>query len=290
MVAELGLLFDFGLVLVAGTVFGFLARELKQPLLVGYIIAGLIIGPLGFQLISDSNAILSLAELGVAFLLFAVGMEIDFSKLAQYKKPILIGGFLQVAITSVIVSLALRFFALPFLESVYVGLIVAFSSSVIAVKLLTDSRQLNSLEGKLIIGYALVQDLLAVVLMPLLAHPESVFSPGALVMLLASFVVLVLTGYILGKFVFPRVTTEAAKSQEVFFLTMVSSCFLFIFLSKSLGFPLAVGAFIGGLALGRIPFNLEAQNSVHYLRDLFGTVFFVALGLQLKTLVLGPLF
>jgi CPA2 family monovalent cation:H+ antiporter-2 len=284
MAAEFALLFDFGLVLVAGTVFGFLARELKQPLLVGYILAGLVIGPLALGLINDYSV------LGVAFLLFAIGMEIDFSRLSRFKKPILLGGVAQVALSTAIVALLLPLLGIPFLEAVYLGLIVAFSSSVIAIKILVDSKQLNSLEGKLIVGFALVQDLLAVILLPLLADPSTLFSPSAFLGLAAGFAVLVVAGYALSKWVFPRLTTEAAKNQEIFFLTTVSSCFLFIFLSNELRFPLAVGAFIGGLALGRIPFNLEAQNSVHYIRDLFGTVFFVALGLQMKALVLSPLF
>ncbi len=290
MVQEFTLLFDLGLVLVAGTIFGFLARELKQPLIVGYILAGLAIGPLALQLINDYSVIGVLSELGVAFLLFAIGMEIDFSKLSRYKKPVVIGGISQVLITTAIVGFGFPFFGLSFLESVYLGLIVAFSSSVIAIKILTDSKQLNSLEGKLIVGYALVQDLLAVLLLPLLENPQTIFSPQALFSLLAGFAALVITGVVLSRFVFPRVTNEAAKNHEIFFLTTVSSCFLFIFLSNILQFPLAVGAFIGGLALSRIPFNLEAQNSVHYIRDLFGTVFFVALGLQLKALVFSPLF
>lgn len=290
MVQEFTLLFDLGLVLVAGTVFGFIARELKQPLLVGYILAGLVIGPLGLHLIGDYAVISVLSELGVAFLLFAVGMEIDFSKLSRFKSVILVGGIAQVVLTTLIAALAVFAVGFAWLESVYLGLIVAFSSSVIAVKILTDSKQLNSLEGKLIIGYALVQDLLAVILLPLLQNPATLFSVQTFAPLIAGFAVLIVTGFVLSKWVFPRVTTEAAKNQEVFFLTTVSSCFVFVFLSNWMGFPLAVGAFIGGLALGRIPFNLEAQNSVHYIRDLFGTVFFVSLGLQLKVLALSPLF
>ncbi|MBS3061653.1 MAG: cation:proton antiporter [Candidatus Diapherotrites archaeon] len=290
MVQELTLLYDLGLVLVAGTLFGFIARELKQPLLAGYILAGLAIGPLALKLISDYSVISVLSELGIAFLLFAIGMEIDFSKLTRFKKPIILGGVAQVLITAGIVGIGLPLLGLTFLESVYLGLIVAFSSSVIAIKILTDSKQLNSLEGKMIIGYALVQDLLAVILLPLLANPSTIFSPAVFFQLLSGFALLVATGFVLAKWVFPRVTTEAAKSQEIFFLTTISSCFVFIFLSNHLSFPLAVGAFIGGLALGRIPFNLEAQNSVHYIRDLFGTVFFVALGLQMKALVFTPLF
>ncbi len=293
MALETTLLFDFGLVILAGTVVGLLARGFKQPLLVGYILAGIAIGPIGLSLVQDLGIISALSELGIAFLLFAIGMQIDFSRLAQFKKEILIGGISQVILTALVVVIAAPLLGTSFIESVYLGLIVAFSSSVLAIKMLTDAKQLNSLEGKLIIGYALVQDVLAVLILPVLANPETIFSTQQLLQTGAGFAALVVTGYLLSRFVFPRVTSTAAKTEELFFLTIVSSCFVFLFLSAQLKFPLAVGAFIGGLALSRIPFSLEAQNNIAYLRDLFGTVFFVSLGLQLTspaTLLANPLF
>lgn len=282
MAQEISLLFDLGLVLVAGTIFGLIAKELKQPLLIGYVVAGIIIGPSVLKLISDLDIISVLSQLGVAFLLFAIGMEINFSKLSKLKKVLILGGIAQVGITVAVVMLFGGILGLSTIESVYLGLIVAFSSSVVAVKILTDTKQVDSLEGKLIIGFALVQDMLAVFMLPFIQNPETIFSVSHVFTLLSGFAMLLVSAYLLSKVVFPRFADRAVKSQEIFYLTVISSCFVFIFLSDFFNFPFAVGAFIGGVVLGRIRYSHEAKHSVEYLADMFGSVFFVSLGLGLN--------
>ncbi len=284
-----GLLFDLAAIIIAGTILAYAARYFKQPLLVAYIIAGIIIGPIGLHLINDYTTIAELSELGVAFLLFTVGMELDFSRMFEYKKIIFFGGILQVFVTAAIVAVIMGFFAMNPIEAVYVGFILAFSSTVIVVKLLSSANQLNSLEGKLIIGYALVQDLVAVIVLPLLANPAAIANPAIFFDFFLRMLAMFLLAFVLSKIVIPRVLDYSAKSQEIFYLTTLSSCFAFIFLSQLLGFSIAVGGFIGGIAMARVPSNNEALANIRYIRDLFATIFFVSLGMQFNIISLSNL-
>ncbi len=284
-----GLLFDLAAIIIAGTILAYAARYFKQPLLVAYIVAGIIIGPVGLHLINDYTTIAELSELGVAFLLFTVGMELDFSRMFEYKKIIFIGGILQVFVTAATVAAIMGFFAMKPIEAVYVGFILAFSSTVIVVKLLSSANQLNSLEGKLIIGYALVQDLVAVIVLPFLANPAAIANPAIFFDFFLRMLAMFLLAFVLSKIVMPRVLDYSAKSQEIFYLTTLSSCFAFIFLSQLFGFSIAVGGFIGGIAMARMPSNNEALSSIRYIRDLFATIFFVSLGMQFNIISLSNL-
>lgn len=283
MVLESALLTDLGIIVLVGTLFAFVFKKLNQPLLVGYIFAGVLVGPVALGLINDVTNISALAELGVAFLLFALGMEIDFSKLMEFKKTLVLGGLGQIVLNTALVAALTHFLGFSLIEAIYAGFIVSFSSTVIVVKILSESKQLNSLEGKLIIGYALVQDLVAVLILPVLAQANALTNFSLLTGILASILVLLGLGFAISRWVFPRLVRFAARSPEIFYLTVLSSFFFFTGLSQLLNFSLAAGAFIGGLALSQTAFSTEALTIIRNIRDLFATVFFVSLGMQLTS-------
>ncbi len=278
---EPSILIDLILIILAGTALGCIARFLKQPLLVSYLIAGLIIGPLGLKLISNTSDILLFSELGVAFLLFAVGIETDIAKLVRMKGTVIGGALIQVFVTASIVFAIMRFFSLPFMESVYLGLILAFSSTVIVVKILTSKNQVSTLHGRLIIGFAVVQDALAVLLLPVLARPETIMHFSIAATFLLSIFSLFAMAFLLNRYVLPRVLAYFANTAELFYLIIVSVCFIFIYLSVVFDFSIAVGAFIGGISLSSLPYNVEASSKIRGLRDFFSTIFFVSLGMQI---------
>lgn len=280
MVLETTLLVDLAIIILAGTGVGCIARLLKQPILVSYLAAGAIIGPIGLGLISNSADILLFSELGVAFLLFAIGIETDFAKLMKMKGLVIGGSLLQVAVTSTIVFGAMRMLSLGFMESVYLGLILAFSSTVIVVKILTSRNQVSTLHGRLIIGFAVVQDAVAVLLLPLLASPESIAQLDMASSFLVSIAALFAIAFILNRFVLPKILKRFANTSELFYLIIVSVCFIFIYLSVQFNFSIAVGAFIGGISLSSLPYNVEASSKIRGLRDFFSTIFFVSLGMQ----------
>ncbi|MBI5554207.1 MAG: cation:proton antiporter [Candidatus Diapherotrites archaeon] len=290
---NLTLLFDLGLILLSATVFNYLVRLLNQPNLLGYILAGLFIGPAGLGAlhwavsgipvgITNLNDVLLLSELGVAFLLFGVGVESDFSKILKTGKTALIGGIVQVILTLVLVAaglMALGIYSLPL--ALYLGLILAFSSTLIVVKILSDTHAINTLHGRLMFGFLLVQDLLAILAMPLLGSVSIAAPLQQAVIVLLQGVALIFLAFLLYRFVYPSLYRFASKSDETFFLVALSSAFLFILLSAAMHFPIAVGAFISGISLSTLPYSTEVFNKIRGVRDFFSTIFFVTLGIQI---------
>ncbi|MBN2067477.1 MAG: cation:proton antiporter [Candidatus Diapherotrites archaeon] len=294
MALEFSLLIDLGLIVIAATLFGYIARLLKQPSLLAYILAGLAIGPLGLGAmnlafqgmplgISNMQDIRVFSELGIAFLLFSVGVESDFRKLLSVGKTALLGAILQVAVTIAIgVLFTMLFPIMSFEESIYLGVILAFSSTMIVIKILGDAYEINTLHGRLLIGFLLIQDFLVIIAIPLLKDISLALSPGFLSEVVLKTVLLIAAAGVINRYLLPRLFKFSLRYQEEFYLAAVSSCFIFIGLALVMDIPIAVGAFIGGLALSTLPYNTEIFNKIRGLRDFFVTIFFVSLGMQLS--------
>jgi CPA2 family monovalent cation:H+ antiporter-2 len=289
---DITLLIDLGIIIVAATLFGYVARVFKQPSLLAYILAGVVVGPLvlgrmdpinGFKIgISSMEDIRILSELGIAFLLFSVGVETDFRKFLSTSRIAILGGCLQVALTIGIVMLfSMLFPIISFEQSVYLGVILAFSSTMVVIKLLGDNYQINTLHGRLMIGFLLVQDFLVILAIPLLKDITVAFAPSTLGLVLVKIAVLIVSAAIINRHLFPRLFRFSMNYQEEFYLAALSSCFIFIGLAILMQLPLAVGAFIGGLALSTLPYNTEIYNKIRGIRDFFVIIFFTSLGMQL---------
>ncbi|MFH1895255.1 MAG: cation:proton antiporter [archaeon] len=277
-----GLVFELGLIVVFATLTALIGRFLKQPLILSYIVAGLIIGPIGLNLIGLTEGgenILLISELGIAFLLFTVGVESDLNKLKNMGKIVFFGGTIQVLLTLIISFFLFSVLGLDFIVSVYLGLILAFSSTSVVIKHLSDSQKLNTLHGRLMIGFLIVQDFLIVLALPLVSVNS--FSFTVVIPIIAKGVLLLLFAFLLGKHVFSRIISYSSRSQELLFLSGLSTCFVFIFISSLLDFSPAIGAFLAGLSLSSLSTNLELVGKIRGIRDFFVTVFFVSLGMQL---------
>ncbi len=284
MAAEFALLLDLGIIAIFATILAYVSRLIRQPIIVAYIIAGLIIGPIGFGLITDSVNIAILSELGIAFLLFTIGIETEVSKLLRIGKTIVIGAILQVALTIFATFAAMQFLGVGFVEAMYVALIVAFSSTAVIVKMLSDTKQISTLHGRLLIGFMLMQDVLLILAMPLLANISNIVSASMLLRLAGNGTILLVLTLIANKFVFPALFkySSKSKSSELLFLTSLSACFAFIGAALLLNFSIAIGAFLAGIALSGLPYTFEVLNSIKGLRDFLVTVFFVSLGMQIS--------
>jgi len=280
-VSTLGIVYDVGIIVVFATIAAIITKLLKQPMILAYIVAGLIIGPIGFGIIGQTEPIRLLSELGIAFLLFTVGVESDLNKMKKIGKLILFGTGLQVILIVLFTAIFSYLLALNLLTSIYLGLILAFSSTTIVVKILSDNHHLNTLHGRLMIGFLVMQDLFVIFALPLLAGSTQFFSLGFLGMTLLKGALLVLLAFMLGRYVFSRLLTFSIKSQELMYLTAVSMCFLFIFMSYMLNFSPAVGAFLAGLSISSLSYNIELASKIKGLRDFFVTIFFVSLGMQI---------
>jgi CPA2 family monovalent cation:H+ antiporter-2 len=276
------LLLDMGLVILIATLLAYLARALRQPLIVAYVVAGILVGPMGFGLITSPEDINTLAELGIAFLLFTVGLEIDFRKLRSVGKASLAGAAIQMVLTFLMgIGIAIAL-GLELLVGTYIGLLLAFSSTMIVAKLLVDENEVKTLHGRMMIGILLIQDIVVILALPLLGSAGAAISVGVLVMIIAKGLGLFSIALVLNRFVFRRVLDFAARSHEILFLTAVAVCFSFIGLAYALGFSIAIGAFIGGIAIAQFPYNLEIFGEMHSLRDFFAVIFFTSLGMQLN--------
>jgi Kef-type K+ transport system membrane component KefB/Trk K+ transport system NAD-binding subunit len=277
-----GLVFELGLIVVFATLMALIGRFLRQPLILSYIVAGLIIGPMGLNLIGLTEGmenITLISELGVAFLLFTVGVESDLNKLKNIGRIVFAGSIIQVLLVLGISFFLFNFLGLPFIVSVYLGLILAFSSTMVVVKNLSDSHKLNTLHGRLMIGFLLVQDFLVVLALPMLS--VKVFSVSVVLPIIVKGLLLLLLAFLLGKYIFSKIVSYSSRSQELLFLSGLSTCFVFIFVSIILDFSPAVGAFLAGLSLSSLSSNLELIGKIRGIRDFFVTVFFVSLGVQL---------
>ena len=273
------IILDIGVVIIIATLFAYFARFLRQPLIPAYILAGVIIGPV-LGLITNTEIITTLSEIGIAFLLFIVGLEIDIRKLKHVGLVASIGGIIQVVFTftiAFIISLLLGFIAF---ESVYIALIVALSSTMVVVKLLSDKKEVDTLHGKIIIGILLIQDIVAIIALSVLATISD-FSFAMLLYSVIKGVIALLVAIALSKYFFPRLFGFAAKSQELLFISAVALSFLYAIAFNYIGFSIAIGAFIAGISLANLPYNIEIIGKIKSLRDFFSVMFFVSLGMAL---------
>ncbi len=286
VISTLGIVAELGIILVFATLLAFIGRFFRQPIILSYIVAGLIIGPLGLNLITHTEIPL-ISELGIAFLLFTVGVETDFSKLKKVGPVVVLGGFFQVFLTAAISYAAAAFMGFDFVASVYVGMILAFSSTMIVIKMLSDRGEINTLHGRLLVGFLLVQDFLVILALPLLANFSSVLDPAFFGSILLKGAGLFAVAVLLRKYVFPKLVEVGSSSDELMYLGGVSVCFVFIFVAFLLNFSPVVGAFLAGISLSPLAYHVEAKQKIRGLRDFFVTVFFVSLGLQI-TLFFSP--
>ncbi len=283
------LLFDIGAIIIVATFLAYVARLLKQPVIPSYMIAGILLGPFLLKLVKNVELITPMSEIGIAFLLFVAGLEMNFKKLRKVGSVILFGSLIQIAVTfgfGFFLGLLLK---LTKFESFILGLVVAFSSTMIVVKLLSDKRELDTLHGRITLGTLLVQDLVVILLLPLATKSFQAHYIEGYAYLLVKGLVLVLLAVLLNKFFVDRIFKFAAKTQELLFLTSISFCFIFSLLAYSFGFSIAVGAFVSGMMLANLPYHYDIIGRIKPLRDFFLTIFFAYLGIQMTFLDIKPI-
>ncbi len=261
----------------------FISHRLKLPAVGGFITTGVLIGPSGLGLISDPHRIDLLAEIGVMLLLFAVGIEFSIEKLKEMKKKFWLAGMLQVSITITLTFLFLSFLSLTFSEKIFYGSLISLSSTALVLKVFSDRREIDSPQGKISIGILLFQDLSVVpmiILLPVLAGRISlsfhVFFTRFLIGIAGVFLIVILARKAMPYFLYLIVRT---KVREAF---LFSTLFILIgisFISHSLGFSLAFGAFIAGMILSESEYSHQVYSDILPFKDLFNSLFFISIGL-----------
>lgn len=271
---------DIGLIIIAATLGGFFAKALKQPLIISYILMGILIGPV-LGLLHDMEVVTILAEIGIVFLLFIVGIELDLKRLKDVGSMATIGALIQMVLSFLLGFEAFRLLGFDVMTSAFAGIVILFSSTMVVIKLLADKAQLDTLHGRIVIGTLLVQDIVAVVILSIIGSSGGDFSVLSLLFSIGIGLFVFAVAYAFSKIIFPKMFKFAAGSQELFFLLSISTCFLFAFLFAQIGLSLAIGAFVAGLMLGNLPYNVEIISKVKNLRDFFSTIFFVSMGAKL---------
>jgi Kef-type K+ transport system membrane component KefB len=280
-----GVFQQIALVLAVCVAAGGLAVLLRLPLLVGLLIAGVLVGPGAFGLVSASPEVELLGEIGIALLLFVVGLKLDPRLVRRLGPVVLIAGSIQVALTAAIgVAIALGF-GIDTTGALYLGAAMAFSSTVIVVKVLTDRRELEQLHGRIAVGILIVQDIVVVLLMIGLAtvDPDSgaglVSQAGGV--LLRGLALLALV-FVAARWLLPRVTHVLARQGELLVLASVTWAVVMAALAIVLGFSGEVGAFLAGTALASSEYRDAISGRLSTLRDFLLVFFFIDLGVRLE--------
>lgn len=282
-------------ILCFAALLSFVFRLFKQPAILAYILTGIILGPMGLFQLDDHITLSTLGQFGITFLLFMLGLELKIRDLASTGKAFVITGVLQMWFSFVLGFFLALFLGIDKTASILVGLGLAYSSTIIAVKLLSDKKELTSLHGKLSIGILLVQDFFAIMALIFLSGMANITAGNIfsyIGLLVLKIVLLFSAVFYLSEHVFPKVTKVIARSPESLFLFSLAWVFAFTAIVTYLGFSIEIGGFLAGLALANAHENFQIIARMKALRDFFITIFFVTLGLQMKlndmTVVLWP--
>jgi Kef-type K+ transport system membrane component KefB len=279
------LLGSVGLCVSVAAALAFVAHRLKQPLLLAYLLAGVLIGPqIGLKMIEDEESIRTVSEIGLILLLFMIGLEMDLKKLMVAGKPVLVTGVLQFPLC---VALGLLFFyPLGFrvgsgdFSLLYLAVCCAISSTMIVVKLLYDKAELDTLPGRITLGVLVVQDVWAIVVLgiqPNLMNPQF----GVLLASLVKGALLVAVSLLVSKTILPPLFRAVAKLPELVLIGSLAWCFMVSAAASAAGLSREMGALVAGVSISTFPYNLDVVAKVVSIRDFFVTLFFVALGMQI---------
>lgn len=287
---DLVLIHDLVVVWLAALVAGALCVRLKMPPIAGYVIAGIVVGPYGFRLIGAAEQVHVLAEIGVALLLFALGVEISLRKVLSAAHRVIIAAGLQIGLT-VIAAAALSLLTgltAGVLPAIVLGFICALSSTAVVTKLMVDRGESETVHARVLVPLLLMQDLVlvpVVVLLPVIKDlsDASFFHVAHAVGKAALLIVFI---GITATYFVPRLLRAVTRtnSRELFLLTIISLCMSVALLSNMLGVSLALGAFLAGIMISEQPYGHQALADIMPVRDLFATVFFVSIGMLLNPL------
>lgn len=276
---------QIALILLVAAVVGFLANLLRQPLIVAYIFVGILLGPAFLGWVSAGEEIELLAKFGIAILLFLVGLKLDIGLIRQTGLVALTTGIAQVFITLGIGFLIVLAWGFDWVPALYVALALAFSSTIIIIKVLSDKRELDKLHGQIAVGVLIVQDILVIIALVVIASlgsPDGASEPTSLWITLLGSVIFLGVVALLAKYAIPRLLSVLAKSQELTLLFGVGWAMSLAGTSQILGLSMEIGAFVAGVALASTPYRESLSARMVSLRDIMILFFFIELGTSLS--------
>ncbi len=275
-----GGILELTIIILIAAILGLGARLLHQPLLLAYLLTGFLIGLLGFSHIVDRETFQIFSNLGVMFLLFLVGLEINYRSLRSVGKPSLIVGLAQIFFTALIGYFLAIFLDFSTIKALYIAIALTFSSTIIVVKLLLDKHDLNSLYGKISVGFLLVQDFVAILILIFLSglNFQGEIPLLKTILMIISGILLFGITFFLGQSFLPKIFDKIARSQELLFLFSLVWLFLVASIVSKIGFSIEIAGFLAGLALANSSERFQIASRISALRDFFIVIFFVLLG------------
>lgn len=275
---------ELSLIIAIGSGIALVMRILKQPLIIGHILTGILVGPTVFGLVNSAETIEVFSKIGIALLLFIIGLGLNPRVIREVGKVAGLAGLVQIGITAGAGWLMGTIFGFSKTESVVLGVALSFSSTIIILKVLSDKKELSRLYGKITIGVLLIQDILATIALLVFTAQsgQDGFSVSQLLTLLAKGLGIGIPLVLIGSHVLPRLHNLIAGSQEFLFLFSIGWGFGSAALFELAGFSLEVGALFAGVSLATLPYAQEISARLRPLRDFFVVVFFINLGANLS--------
>jgi len=271
---------QFGMIILVVLGVSVIMKILKQPLIIGYILSGILSGPFFLNLIAENDTINVFSEMGISFLLFIVGLHLSPKVIKEVGAVSLTTGLGQIIFTSLIGYFLGNLLGFPPLTSIYVAIALTFSSTIIIMKLLSDKDALEKLYGKISIGFLLVQDLIAIMIMVVISSLSSGSGDKLYGTILGGLFLLAILIPI-SSFVLPKLSDFFANSQEFLFIFAISWGFGLSLIFLYIGLSIEVGALIAGIMLSLSPYSREISLKLKPLRDFFIISFFIILGSRL---------
>jgi K+:H+ antiporter len=281
----LAFILELGVAVALALLAGAIAVRLRQPPIVGYLIAGVAIGPFTPGFVSSTERISELAEVGVILLLFALGVEFSLSGLMRVKAIVIPGAIAEILLVSLVGAGIATVLGLPVKAAIVVGAAISISSTLVVLKILLDRGETDSLHGRVAIGWMIVQDIAAILLMAILPPLAGGDLLGPLGIALVKAAVFLGLAFVVGTRLLPWLFRSVSRlgSPELFLLAVFATALMTAFVSSAVfGLSLALGAFIAGLIVSESELSHQAAGEVTPFRDLFAVLFFVSVGMLLN--------
>lgn len=274
---------ELSLIIAVGAAVALFMRLIKQPLIIGHIITGIIVGPSVFHLVRSPDTIETFASIGIALLLFIIGLGLNPKIITEVGKVAGFAGLAQVGLTALFGWAGSKALGFTDTEALFIGVALSFSSTIIILKLLSDKKEQSRLYGKVTVGILLVQDFLAAVALLFMTAKsgETGLSISSLAQLSFKGFAIAVPLFLISGYILPRMHKLVAGSQEFLFLFAIGWGFGWAALFESSGFSLEIGALLAGISLASLPYSQEIGSRLRPLRDFFVVVFFISLGTRL---------
>ncbi len=284
---EIPMLFDIVVIFAFSVLVALIAHKFRIPLVIGLLITGVLTGPYGLGLITDTHEIEVLAEIGVILLLFSIGIEFSLKKLLKIKKLVLIGGSVQVVLSIGVFFLIAYSINNPWNESVFIGFLTALSSTAIVMKIMQETGEVDSPRGRISLATLIFQDVIIVpmiLFIPFLAGTSGGGADTPIYFLILKVIAFIAFVIILARWAVPKTLFLVARTQshELFIMTIILVAFAVAWLTSAIGLSLALGAFIAGIIISESDYSHHALGNILPFLAVFTSFFFISIGMLLN--------